>query len=199
MALLLAAACGCSGRGASSVPSAAVDGDEAAAALIAELDDDGNGAISQDEAKALPPLARAFAAYDPNRDGALAADEIAARLQQLYGPSVSLTAVQCSITQAGRPLSGAKVVFRPPAMLGDSVKTAEGTTDELGMAAPSLPEADLPERLKGAPLMYPGLYLVEVTHPQLKLPAKYNTATELGCEIDPAVRGGANVAFDLKP
>jgi hypothetical protein len=51
--------------------------------------------------------------------------------------------------------------------------------------------------MAGAKLMFPGLYLVEITHPQVQLPARYNTATELGCELNPLSREGSSARFDL--
>ena len=48
------------------------------------------------------------------------------------------------------------------------------------------------------PLVYAGLYSVEITHPQTQLAARYNTSTELGCYIDPAARDATSARFDLR-
>lgn len=64
------------------------------------------------------------------------------------------------MTLGGRPLSGAKVLFKPMGLLGDVVPAAEGVTNELGVVRPSLGEAELPENLQGHSLIRPGLYLV---------------------------------------
>jgi hypothetical protein len=46
--------------------------------------------------------------------------------------------------------------------------------------------------------MPPGLYLVEISHPTMKIPAKYNEQTVLGKEVssETVYRGG--LAVDLK-
>lgn len=194
----ISAIAGCNGAKPASLKPPEVDADAAAAAIVKEFDKDGNGSLSKEELASFPPIAAVWAAYDLDGDQALSSDEIVARLSRLYSSTASLTGVQCTVTFAGRPLEGAKVVFRPAAMLGDAVKPAEGVTDELGVASPTLASAELPDNLKNAPLMYPGLYHVEITHPHRQIPSKYNTATELGCEIDPISRTGTSPRFDLK-
>jgi hypothetical protein len=59
-------------------------------------------------------------------------------------------------------------------------------------------DKELPNDLKGSRLMQPGLYHVEITHPTVTLPSRYNAATELGFEVDPVARGGVSANFDLK-
>jgi hypothetical protein len=39
---------------------------------------------------------------------------------------------------------------------------------------------------------------VEITHPTKKIPAKYNTSTQLGFEVHPDSHGGSHAVFDLK-
>jgi hypothetical protein len=52
-------------------------------------------------------------------------------------------------------------------------------------------DEDLPKSANGRPIagVKGGTYKVQVTHPSRKIPAKYNTATELGEEI----------AYDINP
>ncbi len=83
-------------------------------------------------------------------------------------------------------------------MLTPSIKLAQGVTDESGVALMALGDENLPSDLQGQPLMQPGLFHVEITHPKLALPARYNTATELGFEVDPSQRGGTSARFELK-
>jgi hypothetical protein len=188
---------GCGATRGKAIPAAAVDSSGAASAIIAEYDKDHDGLLNREEVKAFPPLAAAAAAYDSNGDSAVSEEELDSRLNKLFNSSASLTGVRCEVTQAGRPLSGARVLMRPVAMLADAIKPAEGTTDEFGVAMPAISDANLPNNLKGTSLMYPGLYHVEITHPGRQLPAKFNTASELGCEIDPVGRNGSNVKFAL--
>ena len=56
---------------------------------------------------------------------------------------------------------------------------------------------DRPRNAPNIPLMQPGLYHVEITHPSTKIPAKYNTQTTLGIEItsgNPGPEGAVLVA-----
>ena len=49
----------------------------------------------------------------------------------------------------------------------------------------------------GAALFFPGLYHVEISHPKTQIPSRYNTASELGWEVDPFSRAGTTARFDL--
>ena len=48
----------------------------------------------------------------------------------------------------------------------------------------SLPPEDLPQGLRTG--MHCGFYTVRVTHPTLKVPARYNESSTLGIEVRPA-------------
>lgn len=194
----LALFCGCSGSGPSAVRQASVDATEASAAAITQYDKNSDGAIDQTELAACPPLALALAELDANKDSKLTADEIAARIERLYGSGGALATFNGTVTLGGRPLLGAQVRFVPVAFLGEGVPAAQGVTDESGAVRPAVGDADLPENLKGQSLIRPGLYLVEITHPEQQIPARYNTATELGAMVDPTSRTGLAARFDLK-
>ena len=65
------------------------------------------------------------------------------------------------------------------------MKSASAESDARGNVSPVIAVTDLPEsqqNLRGVQL---GIYKIEVNHPQRALPKKYNTITELGCEIPP--------------
>jgi hypothetical protein len=175
-----------------------VDGGDAAAFAIEHYDGNGDGALDKSELAKCPPLVAAMTNYDADGNGQLSADEIKNRLVRLYGSGAALTNVDCTVTVSGRPLRGAAVKFRPVEMLGDAVKPAESVTDEAGLARPAIADDQLPDDMAGTALVQPGLYHVEITHPDMALPARYNTATELGFEVDPVQRGGTTARFDLK-
>lgn len=162
------------------------------------LDANGDGSLDATELANCQPLAHAMAAYDTSKDGKISAEELTARWSQLVGPTSAFTGASCSVVQSGRPLAGAVVKLRPVVGLSDSLSTAEGTTDDRGNAQPGVPADQLPANLASTPLVFPGLYHVEITHPQSQLPARYNTASELGWEIDPNGRTSASPRFDLK-
>jgi hypothetical protein len=188
---------GCA-RGPAAVELPSVDGSDVAAFAMEHFDTNHDGAINASEMAGCPPLVVALASYDADRNGELTAEEINARITSLYGPSAALTSVDCVVTLNGRPVQGATVKFRPVEMLGSSVKPAQGVTDQSGIARMALGDDNLPDDLKGTALMHPGLYHVEITHPQIAIPASYNTATTLGFEVDPSQRSGTSARFDLK-
>jgi hypothetical protein len=190
--------CGCSGSGPAAVRQVSVDASEASTAAMEQYDKNSDGAIDQTELVACPPLAVAIAELDANKDSKLAADEIAARIENLYGSGSALATFNGTVALGGRPLAGAQVRFVPVGFLGEGVPAAEGVTDESGAVRPALGDADLPENLKGQPLIRPGMYLVEITHPEQQIPARYNTSTELGAIVDPTSRTGLSARFDLK-
>jgi hypothetical protein len=196
---LLVASSGCSSGKPARVASASVDPDAAAARALELWDGNADGAVDKEEAAAkCPPLVGALPAFDANGDGKITAEEFAGHIKSASSVA-SITSVYCTVLQNGRPLSGATVKLRPVAMYGDELPPAEGTTNADGVAQPSIGADNLPENLASRPLLYPGLYHVEITHPTTSLPAKYNEATELGCEVDPSSRDGASAKFDLKP
>jgi len=197
--LSLAILVGCSNRPrAVHLPS--VDAGDVASFAMEHYDADHNGAIDARELASCPPLATALPSYDADNNGQLSFQEIKDHIARLYAPSAGLASVDCTVTVSGRPLQGATVKFRPVEMLGPSVKPAQGVTNASGVAHIALADEELPDDLRGVRLAHPGLYHVEITHPTVTLPARYNTATELGFEVDPAQdRTGTSARFDLKP
>ncbi len=188
---------GCA-RGPAAVELPSVDGSDVADFAMEHFDTNHDGAINASEMTACPPLVVALASYDADNNGELTAEEINARITSLYGPGAALTSADCVVTLNGRHLHGATVKFRPVEMLGSSVKPAQGVTDQSGIARMALGDNDLPDDLKGTALLHPGLYHVEITHPQITIPASYNTGTTLGFEVDPSQRTGTSALFDLK-
>ena len=162
------------------------------------FDTNHDNTLEPTELTGCPALATARTSFDTNGDLRLSANEIADGLTGMYASGMRLSEMNCTVTLNGQPLVGAKVRLRPIEMLGDALPSAEGMTDELGIARPTISAELLPDDFRQTPLMYPGLYRVEITHPQTQLAGRYNTATELGCHVDPAARGGNSAQFDLK-
>jgi len=48
------------------------------------------------------------------------------------------------------------------------------------------------------PVIQPGLYLVEITHPSIAIPAEYNTASTLGLEAGVAGQNPSGVTWELQ-
>lgn len=197
--LLVIVITGCDSSGSAAPPAAEIDPDQIAARAMELYDADGNRSISPDECRATcPPLAIAFASFDADADGRLNELEIAARVSALTGTTTNMTSVDCTVTLDGRPLVGATVALQPAAMYGESLLPAQGVTDESGVARPGVSPDHLPQKLAGMSLLYPGLYRVEITHPEHNIPAQYNSASELGCGVDPLSRTGTATKFELK-
>ena len=174
-------AVGCTGQRRIKPPS--VDPTAAAQRAIEMLDTDQDGSISFSETDSSPGLASAKALYDADGNEKLSAQEIADRIRSWRSNSVAMAQLSCKVTRRGKPLSGADVRLIPAKYLGDEIKPAVGTTDNEGNAIVTIDENDLPPRLRGIPAVHYGTYRVEITHSDVELPAKYNSATTLGHEI----------------
>jgi len=187
---------GCSAVDSISAPD--IDPRAAATFAMEHYDTNHDGTLEPSELSSCPALAAARAKFDPDEDQRISSDELTDSLTQMFGSPASLTEATCNVTLNGRPLAGATVLLRPIEMLGDTLPPAEGKTDKAGTARLTVSRELIPEEFRHLPLMYPGLYQVEISHPQAKLASRYNTKTELGCIIDPAARGGMSVHFALK-
>lgn len=191
-ATLIAISIGCS-----SPAKVGISPGTAAAKAMELFDANKDGALDAEELKKCPPLAASLQKYDGNGDGKISTEELAGRLAGLLAGS-SLAGVDLSVTLDGQPLSGATVKLLPAAFLGGELDMAEGVTDEMGIARPTIPPEHIPEEFRKSPLVQKIPYLVEITHSERQIPAQYNSATELGFEVDPSARGGLSTVFNLK-
>lgn len=153
----------------------------ATAAAQAEFDANGDGKFSEEELKKSPGLAAALAAFDGDNDASLSADELKAGLERFRLEGASLITLTCRVSHNGGPLEGATVTLVPEPFMGEALKPATGVTARTGGAGLSVADEEIPAavrgKVKGA---HCGIFRVVVTHPTVKVPAKYNTETELG-------------------
>jgi len=154
-----------------------------ASAALEQLDVNGDGLLSARELERSPGLKNSLSCFDANGDGALSADEIRAELQKWLDEKTGLISIRCEVTHNGQPLKGATVRLIPEPFLGDAVPEAHGETDAMGMTQLSCDPQYLPEGLKKTRAVKPGIYRVEVTHPEIAIPEKYNSQTELGRSV----------------
>jgi len=169
----------------------------AAAVEVYDLNHD--GLLSADELKACPSIESNVARYDSDGDGQLSADEIAEQIGIWRKLGGSYSPLNCVVLLNGRPLSGAKVELEPEPFFAGALESASGVTGFDGIAAVSAAPESIPEKLRGMPLVQLGLYKVRITHPKYKLPTKYNSETELGCEVSPETADPSKlVQFRLK-
>ena len=104
----------------------------------------------------------------------------------------------CSVNYDGKPLEGATVKFIPEPFMGGVVDEASGKTSPEGFAVIAIDQAKLPESQKGINGVRSGFYKVEITHPDKQIPARYNTATELGQEVANDSTAAVSITFDVK-
>lgn len=196
--LLLALAAGCSGRpGRVATPS--VDADAGAQAALELYDKNGNAELDGSELAASPALMNALPAYDGNKDGSLSQAELVAGMQSWARRGIGALSLPFKVRLNGRPLEGAHVKLVPESFLAGAVLPANGVSDSGGAGSLSIAEVDRPSGFpKNLPVMQPGLYRVEITHPTVTIPPSYNTSTTLGIEAGLAGQNPSGVTWDLQ-
>jgi hypothetical protein len=177
--LLLAVGCS---RGPARVEAPAVDPVSAADQAIELYDANKDQALSEEELNRCPGINTMLSLYDQDGNRRIDRQEIARRIGELYENRVGLTQLRSRVTYRGRPLSEATIVFEPEPYLGKELQSAQGTTNTHGSAQMGIAEENLPENVRNMKLVQYGTYKVRITHPKIKLPAKYNSETTLGYE-----------------
>jgi hypothetical protein len=185
---------GCSG-GPAALPPVDVDIPQLTQQLMDTYDKDKNGQLSREEVASFAPAADWYQAL---RKQEVSSDDLEQYLTRVFDRRIGLVSAMCVVKRKGQVLPGAEVRLVPISPLRNVLPTGQGVTDAHGGVMFSAPREKMPaatQRVEG--VMPPGLYLVEVTHPNIKIPEKYNTRTELGLELssDSAYRG---LAIDLK-
>jgi hypothetical protein len=168
------------------VPAADVDVQHLVQSLFQKYDRDHDAQLSAAELEAEPYMKGCLANSDADGNDQITPEELTDRLQKIFNGKLALMSVSCRVMNNGRLLSGATVYFVPLPELEDKLPAAGAITQDSGIGLLTLQPEDLP---KNAPkvqgLMRPGLYFVEVTHPTVKIPPKYNVKTTLGQEVIP--------------
>ena len=170
---------GCSlGPEAAVVPS--VSPEEAAQRAMADYDTNKDGFLDSNELELCPALKSALKKLDTNNDGRISAQEIADRLSKFQASKSGLVGVSCRVQLDEVPLEGAIVTFVPERFMGPSFQTASGVSNARGGVQLMVPG-------QSAPGVQWGYYRIEVSKKdaagQEMVPARYNTATTLGCEV----------------
>ncbi len=184
LALSVAVGClGCSGDDGPAFPTVKVDPYEVAANVVAEFDKNADGELSATELKKNDGLLmltkgeqQLLQEYrlDSDGSGQVSEEELAKKFSECFADLRQ--GYSCHVSYRGEPLEGATVRLVPEAFMGD-IPEATGETDFDGNCSVATPDG-----LEGA---VPGIYKVEITHPETKLAAKYNTKTKLTIALDP--------------
>jgi hypothetical protein len=191
---VILALCGCS-RTPDRFDAPSVDPPSAAVQAMELYDSNEDGALDNDELKKCPGLLLKKERYNADGNGSLSQSEIEEGINKLFGRGTGGTQLRCTVLYKGSPLAGAKVVMEPEPYIGEAVQTATGTTDGAGTTQLAIPAEFLPSHLHRVKAVHYGTFKVRITHPQIAIPPKYNSETELGYETEvnnPLVR------FDLK-
>lgn len=152
------------------------------AAAIQQYDRDGDGALSKAELAECPGMLKAIELYDRNSDGKVTGGEIADRINLWQEHKTASMSVSCGVNLNGKPLDGGTVEFVPEEFFGDALHSASGEIQG-GFAIVSVDPSLLPPDQADLLGVHPGVYKVKITHPTIKIPAKYNTETTLGQEV----------------
>ena len=148
---------------------------------LAEYDSNGDRKLSGGELKRCPGLLSGIRTFDVDGNGSISHDELQTKLGELKQEQAALVEITCEVTRNGRPLEGATVKFVPESFMGDDLKPAVGITTRDGTAFPTVADEELPEEYRGRVHgIHCGVFRVVVTHPNVDIPDKYNTKTELG-------------------
>jgi hypothetical protein len=195
--LSLLAWTGC-GSGRAAIPPVDVDIEDIVRQMMSKYDTNKNGALSQSELAAFPPLEQCLVGCRRDLGDEISAQQLDKKLRVIFDPRSALVSANCVVRRNGQPLSGAEVRFVPLAVFDEVLPVATGLTDAKGVAMIAAAPEELPSAAPNVRLMPPGLYLVEISHPTMKIPAKYNEQTVLGKEVssETVYRGG--LAVDLK-
>jgi len=187
------------GAGCTQAPSRLVQATfnpDAGKAAVEKYDANADGQIGGDELTKVPGVKSALARVDTNGDKQVSAEEIDARIEAWRQWKTAITAVRLYFKIDGQPLVGAKVTLVPEGFVGDAVKPATATTNDSGQAIPYVSEKPEEQGVQ------PGFYRIEVSRQdgggKELIPARYNSATELGMEAGPGSPEIFGVTIDLR-
>jgi hypothetical protein len=157
--------------------------EQLASGILDRLDRNDDELLDAEELLQSPGLNASIKIFDTSGDGKLSAEEISGRFESWLNENTGLITQRCEVRLNGRPLPGATVTFVPEPFLEGVIPKASGVTDAMGMTEISCDPEDLPAALKSMRAIKPGVYRVEVTHPQATIPSKYNSETILGRSV----------------
>ncbi len=154
---------------------------------MSEYDSNGDSVLEPSEMQSVPSLLAALADIDKDGDGAISKEELSARIEFWRASRIAIMPANCLIIANNRkPLAGATVTFEPEPFLADVLFEASGVTDSSGVASMSVAEEhSVAPRVRG---VYCGLYRVRVSlmrNGKESIESSYNAQTTLGTEVYP--------------
>ena len=187
---------GCTGN---RIAAPSIDSRQASAEAFKSLDTNLDGKLDENELRSTPGLLDAMDNCDTDKDNHISVSELESKLERVFSGGAGIVPVRCFVMLDGKPLVGAVVQYVPEEFLQAGLPTASGKTDQQGTARPSVSPDLSSEQMKKVGGMPPGIYRIEITHPDIDLPDIYGgTSSSLGHDVDPTVRGGVSVELTLK-
>jgi hypothetical protein len=195
-AILTFASQGCFYR-AQRAEAPSIDASAAADKAMELYDKNHDGFLDKKELEACPGLLLSLKVYDADGDGKISRDELKARIASWKTTSAAMSTVDTKTTLDGRPLVGATIKFVPESYLEGALHPGTGETNQNGATTISISPEFLPPNLKRIRAMNAGTYKVEITHPTISIPEKYNKQTTLGREVSAQTTASPYEVFDL--
>lgn len=164
-----------------------IDPDDAAAQAMSAYDTNKDGKLADDELRAVPGILKWKKLYDSDGDGAVSEAEIVARIKKWQSDQLGFRRLSAKVEIDGRPVKGIEVTLTPESYLGPDMKPAKGITNRRGFATLSVSKDDVPEAFKerGVAIsgVYPGTYRIELKRAGGNLPSVDRAGVPLGEEV----------------
>ena len=159
------------------------DPQQAGQVAMETYDANADGELGETELDKVLSLKGALARVDTNRDGAMTAEEIAARIGA-YESQSDYVGTSILVFAAGQPCAGATVTLELEPFMGSDFQSFVGKTNERGATEPAGEQAITP----GLPT---GFYRVRILKPGS------NDEIVRGCEIADDVPNANRLTFSL--
>lgn len=170
---------GCTG-GKGRVEAPELDPESMAQGAMDLCDSNSDGLIDKTEVKQSPALDFALDDIDGDGDGKISHAELLERFTIYKETAVGLQSITMHVVQRnGDGLMGATVRLVPEPFMPDSIEEATGSVIDPGNGLVEI------MTLPPDPGVRVGMYRVEVTSDNVKVPSKYNTDTKWGIEVPP--------------
>jgi len=161
-----------------------------ATAAFSEYDKNNDGKLDEKELESCPALKSSLAQLDKDGDKAISKDELIASLGEFARSKVSLMTARCNVTREGQPLANAEVKFIPEKFHGTAIKPAAGKSNQQGVVELRCEGNTLPGLSLG---FYRVEISLKDEAGQETIPASFNSQTTLGQIVTSQMRGGLEI------
>lgn len=148
--------CGCGPRRDERVIPPTLDADAVATAVMATVDGNRDGLLTQNEMQKVPALGAARLELDTDKNGGLSKAEVRHWLAFVRDSGVALSQLSGVVVHLHKPLANAAVRLVPERVMGPGMATATAVTDAEGRFAATIPGSRYPG-------VHCGFYRVEIS------------------------------------